>query len=147
MTYFCTLASGSEGNCAVYVSGRQRILVDAGKNTRYINERLRELALIYRAYEEARDRTGLEPVDRITRAADRLQDSFFAGTALFVDGFGEFTAPETALLRRALAIMGQEGVTDVRARIMSASEPQSRLMRAFGAELLDQTLLFPGIDL
>ena len=45
MTYFCTLASGSEGNCAVYVSGRQRILVDAGKNTRYINERLRELAL------------------------------------------------------------------------------------------------------
>lgn len=45
MTYFCTLASGSEGNCYVYVSGRQRILVDAGKNTRYINQRLRELAL------------------------------------------------------------------------------------------------------
>lgn len=45
MTYFCTLASGSEGNCYVYVSGRQRILVDAGKNTRYINQRLGELAL------------------------------------------------------------------------------------------------------
>ena len=44
MTYFCTLASGSEGNCYVYVSGRQRILVDAGKNTRYINQRLGELA-------------------------------------------------------------------------------------------------------
>lgn len=52
-----------------------------------------------------------------------------------------------ALLRRALAIMGQEGVTDVRARIMSASEPQSRLMRSFGAELLDQTLLFPSYNL
>ena len=45
MTYFCTLASGSEGNCYVYVSGRQRILVDAGKNTRYINQCLGELAL------------------------------------------------------------------------------------------------------
>ena len=45
MTYFCTLASGSEGNCYVYASGRQRILVDAGKNTRYINQRLGELAL------------------------------------------------------------------------------------------------------
>ena len=45
MTYFCTLASGSEGNCALYVSGRQRILIDAGKNTRYINDGLRQLAL------------------------------------------------------------------------------------------------------
>lgn len=45
MTYFCTLASGSEGNCALYVSGRQRILIDAGKNTKYINDCLRQLAL------------------------------------------------------------------------------------------------------
>ncbi len=45
MTYFCTLASGSSGNSALYVSGRQRILIDAGKNTRYINGCLRQLAL------------------------------------------------------------------------------------------------------
>lgn len=45
MTYFCTLASGSEGNAALYVSGRQRILIDAGKNTRYISDCLRQLAL------------------------------------------------------------------------------------------------------
>lgn len=51
------------------------------------------------------------------------------------------------LLQRALAIMGQEGVIDVRARIMSASQPQVRLMRAFNAEMLDQTLLFPCLDL
>ena len=73
--------------------------------------RLRELALIYRAYEEARDRTGLEPVDRISRAAHRLQDSFFDGAALFVDGFGEFTAPEVALLRRALSAAEEVTVT------------------------------------
>ncbi len=51
------------------------------------------------------------------------------------------------LLHRALAIMGQEGVTDVRARVMSASQPQRELMRAFGAEMLEQTLLFPCLDL
>ena len=45
MTYFCTLASGSEGNAALYVSGRQRILIDAGRNTRYLSEGLRRLAL------------------------------------------------------------------------------------------------------
>ena len=45
MTYFCTLASGSSGNCAVYVNGRQRILADAGRNTRYIADQLRRLGL------------------------------------------------------------------------------------------------------
>lgn len=45
MTYFCTLASGSSGNCAVYVSGKARILMDAGKNTRYIIRQLERLAL------------------------------------------------------------------------------------------------------
>lgn len=65
-------------------------------------QRLAELALIYRAYEEAREKTGLEPVDRLSRAAARVQDAFFADTACFIDGFGEFTAPEVALLRRML---------------------------------------------
>lgn len=51
------------------------------------------------------------------------------------------------LLKRALSIVGQEGVTEVRARIMSASQPQVRLVRSFGAELLEQTLLFPCIEL
>lgn len=45
MTYFCTLASGSSGNCSIYVSGRERILADAGKNARYISEQLRHLGL------------------------------------------------------------------------------------------------------
>ena len=45
MTYFCTLASGSEGNSYLYVNGRQRILIDAGKITRYLNDSLRQLAL------------------------------------------------------------------------------------------------------
>ena len=51
------------------------------------------------------------------------------------------------LLKRALGIVGQEGVSEVRARIMSASQPQVRLVRSFGAELMEQTLMFPSLDL
>ncbi len=51
------------------------------------------------------------------------------------------------LLKRALSIVGQEGAQEVRARIMSASQPQVRLVRHFGAELLEQTLMFPSLDL
>lgn len=45
MTYFCTLASGSSGNCQVYVNDRACILVDAGTNTKYITAGLRRLGL------------------------------------------------------------------------------------------------------
>lgn len=51
------------------------------------------------------------------------------------------------LLKRALGIVGQEGVAEVRARIMSASQPQVRLVRNFNAELMEQTLMFPNLDL
>lgn len=51
------------------------------------------------------------------------------------------------LLRRALSFCALSGVSTVQARIMSASQPQSRLMRHFNAETLEQTLLFPGKDL
>ena len=51
------------------------------------------------------------------------------------------------LLRRALSFCGQSGVPSVQARIMAASQPQTRLMRAFGSEPLSQTLLFPGKEL
>lgn len=51
------------------------------------------------------------------------------------------------LLKRALGIVGQEGVAEVRARIMSASQPQVRLVRNFNAELMEQTLMFPSLDL
>ncbi len=67
---------------------------------------------------------------------------------------GIYTVPEFQgrglakhLLKRALSIVGQEGVQEVRARIMSASQPQVRLVRNFNAELMEQTLMFPCIDL
>lgn len=51
------------------------------------------------------------------------------------------------LLRRALSFCAPYGVPSVQARIMAASQPQSRLMRAFGGDQLSQTLLFPGMEL
>lgn len=51
------------------------------------------------------------------------------------------------LLGRALIMLAQEGVTEITARIMNASIPQRRLMSGFGAEVVDQTMLFPGIKI
>ena len=42
---FTSLASGSTGNCALYMSGAARILIDAGTSTRFIAACLRDLGL------------------------------------------------------------------------------------------------------
>ena len=52
-----------------------------------------------------------------------------------------------ALLHRCMAIMAAEGVTRVTTRIMSRSMPQKRLMNAFNAQTLGQTMLYPGLFL
>ena len=41
MGFFCTFASGSSGNCALYVDGRARILIDAGTSLKHITSCLR----------------------------------------------------------------------------------------------------------
>ena len=45
MTYFCTLASGSSGNCHLYVTDRVCILIDAGTTAKYITAALAKLGL------------------------------------------------------------------------------------------------------
>lgn len=45
MTYFCSLASSSSGNCALYAAGDRKILIDAGTNTKYIRNSLAEIGL------------------------------------------------------------------------------------------------------
>lgn len=52
-----------------------------------------------------------------------------------------------ALLHRCMAVMAAEGVTRVTARIMSHSQPQVRLMRAFNPQVLGETMLYPGLFL
>lgn len=52
-----------------------------------------------------------------------------------------------ALLHRSMAVMAAEGVTQVRARQMSRSDPQRRLMSIFGSKVLGTTALYPGLYL
>ena len=46
-----------------------------------------------------------------------------------------------------MAIMAAEGVTRITTRIMNRSIPQKRLMNAFNAQVLGQTMLYPGLFL
>ena len=74
-------------------------------------EKLEELALIYAAYEALLAQTGMDPSDRLTRAADRLESAlgvgdvpaFLQGRALFIDEFDTFNAPKKRLLTMLLA--------------------------------------------
>ena len=64
--------------------------------------RLRQLALIFSAYEAQLAGAALDPSDRLTVAASRLTPGFFAGQEIFLDGFDGFTAPQYQLLRAML---------------------------------------------
>lgn len=62
--------------------------------------KLRELALIYAAYEGLLQNTAMDPSDRIDLAAQRVTQDFFADTAVFIDNFDGFTAPQYHMLAR-----------------------------------------------
>lgn len=64
--------------------------------------RLRELGLIFDAYESLLAETGLDPTDRIALAADRAKAGFLRPAWFFVDDFDGFTAPEYVMLRRLM---------------------------------------------
>ncbi len=65
--------------------------------------RLAQLSYIYEGYEALLQNTALDPADRITVAAQKLQPDFWADADLFFDGFDGFTAPQYQLLRQIFA--------------------------------------------
>ena len=75
------------------------------------SEKLAELALIFAATEAAMEGKAIDPSDRITRAADRLGETLFADTWIYLDDFDGFTAPEYTLLRRLMAACAGMTVT------------------------------------
>ena len=65
-------------------------------------DKLRDLSLLYGAYEARLCRPGLDARDRMTRLCDNLEDSRYAcGKDIFIDGFTYFNAQE----RRALGVL------------------------------------------
>lgn len=66
------------------------------------HDKLRDLSLIYAAYESRLLRPGLDARDRMTKLCDSLEDSGYArGKDIYIDGFTYFTAQE----RRCLSIL------------------------------------------
>lgn len=63
------------------------------------NERLRDIALIYGAYEAVTARTAADPRDRFTRLNEKLRESgWAAGKEFFLLGFTDFTAQEREVI-------------------------------------------------
>lgn len=67
-----------------------------------LGDKLRDLALVYSAYEAICARTALDPMDRLSFCADSFPASRFAGRRIYIDGFTDFTAQQNGLIRAML---------------------------------------------
>ena len=67
-----------------------------------LGDKLRDLALLYDAYDAIVRRSGLDPTDRLTLLAEKIGDSRFARCRFYVDGFLYFNAQERAVLEALL---------------------------------------------
>jgi len=56
-----------------------------------LGDKLRDMELIYSAYEAICRRSSLDPLDRLSLLADSFGKSSFAGCHIFIDGFTDFT--------------------------------------------------------
>ncbi len=81
-------------------------LAEAGEE----EEKLRDLALIYGAYNALTDRVAADPRDRLTRLAQALEESgWAAGREFYLFGFTDFTPQE----RRVIAALMEGGEVTV----------------------------------
>lgn len=78
-------------------------LTQVGEETEGLDgQKLRDLGLIFGAYEAMTARGSLDPRDRLTRLADKLQRcAFFQGKDAYLDGFTDFT-PQQGLVMEQL---------------------------------------------
>ncbi|MCC8122993.1 MAG: exodeoxyribonuclease V subunit gamma [Oscillospiraceae bacterium] len=78
-------------------------LFTAGEESGASGEKLRDMGLIFGAYDALTARQGADPRDRLTRLADALHTSGWAGgKAFYLDSFTDFTPQEQAVLARLL---------------------------------------------
>ncbi len=79
------------------------LLQASGLQSGQLAAKLKELALIYSAYQALVEQGFSDPSDDITRAGKLAAGgNWFAGRRLFVDGFAYFSQPERQLLRTAI---------------------------------------------
>ena len=78
----------------------------AGEAT--LKQKMEEIGRILSAFEALVAQSYLDPLDDLTRILPRIQEErLFAGSAVFVDGFKDFTTQELAVLRLAMT-QGEE---------------------------------------
>lgn len=65
-----------------------------------LHDKLHDLAYLSGAYERISKR--LDPRDRLTKLADQITNSQFTKSHFFIDGFSDFTAQESNILRKLL---------------------------------------------
>ena len=71
-----------------------------GEENETLSRKLREIAVIYTAYEKLCEETLPDPRDRLTLLADRLpQSSVLENTSVYIDCFASFTPQEMEVLR------------------------------------------------
>ena len=84
------------------VTGEQ--LTQVGEDTEGLDgDKLRDLGLIFAAYEALTARGSLDPRDRLTRLAEKLRGyPFFQGRDVYLDGFTDFTPQQGLVLEQIL---------------------------------------------
>ena len=84
------------------ITGEQ--LTQVGEETEGMDgEKLRDLGLIFGAYEAMTARGALDPRDRLTRLAEKLRRfPFFQGQDVYLDGFTDFTPQQGLVLAELL---------------------------------------------
>ena len=100
-TGFCSLCADAIEELKT-AGASPRMLLETADKAGDDGGKLRELGLIFAAYEALLEGSAMDPADRITAAARRLPPEELAETAVFIDGFDGFTAPEYRMLETLL---------------------------------------------
>ncbi len=85
-------------------------LEELAKNAGHAENKLTELAGIFAAYQALLEGSAMDPGDRVQLAAEKLQEDFVAGRAVFIDEFDTFNAPKRQILQKIMSFAPQTTV-------------------------------------
>ncbi len=104
---FCGLCADAVNELKTAGASPEAVLT-AAQSAGEDGAKLYELGLIYAAYERVIAGSAMDPADRITVAAGKLDEAYLRDIAVFIDGFDGFTAPEYKMLEKL--VLAQECV-------------------------------------
>ncbi|WP_367925170.1 PD-(D/E)XK nuclease family protein [uncultured Ruthenibacterium sp.] len=99
-TGFCNLCAEAIKELKIAGSAPEDVLRVAGQGTD--GEKLRELGLLFAAYEKIIAGSSMDPSDRLTVGAQRMDVSFLKDKEVFIDNFDGFTAPQYRILEKLI---------------------------------------------